>query len=165
MKPNKVPTPKRQDRLIRERVHDPYQTRSKLPEPTLCPQCGAVFHEGRWTWARPPKEAHEHLCPACRRSNEKYPAGTLTISGNFVKEHKDEIIGLVRNQEELEKGEHPMHRIMAIEEQEDGLVVPTTDIHLPRRVGEALHRAYEGELDFHYDEESYLIRVKWRRDA
>ena len=41
----------------------------------------------------------------------------------------------------------------------------TTDIHLPRRIGEALHHAHRGELDFHYDKEAYAIRVSWRRDG
>ena len=43
-----VPRQPRRDRLIHEHVHDPYKTRLQLPEPTVCPQCGAVFHEGRW---------------------------------------------------------------------------------------------------------------------
>ncbi|MDF2781538.1 MAG: ATPase, partial [Geminicoccaceae bacterium] len=40
---------------------------------------------------------------------------------------------------------------MDIEERDGALVVRTTDIHLPRRIGEALHHAYRGELDFHYE--------------
>ncbi|MDH3473050.1 MAG: BCAM0308 family protein [Rhodospirillales bacterium] len=154
----------RGDRLIREHVHDPYKTRLKLTEPTVCQQCGAVYHEGRWHWAERPDQAQETLCQACHRTNDGYPAGILTLSGTFVGEHKTEILGLARHQEELEKGEHPLHRIMNIDEQGKVIVINTTDIHLPRRIGEALHNAYEGELDFHYDEESYLIRVSWRRD-
>lgn len=38
------------DRRIVEHVHDPYKTRLKLAEPTVCPKCGALFHEGRWRW-------------------------------------------------------------------------------------------------------------------
>jgi hypothetical protein len=53
---------------------------------------------------------------------------------------------------------------MDIAEQDDAIVVQTTDIHLPRRIGEALNHAYRGELDFHYEEEAYSIRVKWTRD-
>ncbi len=33
----------RSDRLIKEQVHDPYMSRAKLPEPTVCPECGAVL--------------------------------------------------------------------------------------------------------------------------
>ena len=48
---------RRQDRLIHEWVHDPYQSKRKLPDPTVCPQCGAVFHQGRWTWLTRPESA------------------------------------------------------------------------------------------------------------
>jgi len=160
-----IPRQPRRDRLIREHVHDPYKTRLKLPEPTVCPQCGAVFHEGRWHWAPRPEPAHEELCQACHRINDRYPAGELTIAGGFVPRHKDEILQLARHQEEQEKAEHPLHRIMEIEERDGAIVVRTTDIHLPRRIGEALHHAYRGDLDFHYDEEAYFIRVRWTRYA
>jgi hypothetical protein len=44
MKQDRLPeTVQRGDRLIRERIHDPYKMRLKLPDPTLCPDCGAVL--------------------------------------------------------------------------------------------------------------------------
>ncbi len=155
----------RRDRLIRERVHDPYKTRLKLAEPTACPKCGAVYRDGRWSWAPSPEGANQELCQACHRINDRYPAGEVTLSGGFLGQHRAEILNLVRNLETQEKGEHPLHRIMAIEDGSDGVVITTTDIHLPRRIGQALNDAYEGVLDFHYDEEGYYIRVAWHRDG
>ena len=64
---DEIPRQTRRNRMIHERVHDPYKTRLKLPEPTVCPQCGAVFHEGRWHWAPRPSPAHEELCQACHQ--------------------------------------------------------------------------------------------------
>jgi len=156
--------PRRGDRLIRERVHDPYKTRLKLPEPTVCPGCGAVYHEGRWTWAERPPGAYEELCQACHRIRDEYPAGYITIRGAFALAHKDEIIHLVRHEEGLEKTEHPLHRIMGIAESAGTIQITTTDIHLPRRLGDALEHAFKGKLEFFYEEETYLIRVHWTRE-
>jgi hypothetical protein len=161
------PTPashqSRQDRLIRERVHDPCMSKSKLPEPTVCPQCRAVYHRGRWTWLPWPAAAHEEMCPACLRVRDKYPAGFLTLRGPYLQEHRADIINLAHNEEADEKAEHALHRIMAFEERAEQVLITTTDIHLPRRIGEALHRAHRGELDFHYEEEGSLPLVSWQR--
>lgn len=155
----------RQDRLLREHVHDPYKTRRKLSDPTVCPGCGAVYNGDRWTWGEKPDGAQEELCQACHRIRDEYPAGYLTIRGAFALAHKDEIVHLARNTEKLENGEHPLHRIMGIAERDGEIEITTTDIHLPRRIGEAIDHAYNGTLDFHYDDEAYLLRVTWLRDA
>ena len=156
--------PQRGDRLIRERVHDPYKTRLKLSEPTVCPQCGACYRAGRWTWEKPPGEAHSGLCQACHRTKDRCPAGSLTLRGGFVAKHRNEILSLTENTAALEKGEHPLHRVMAIDERDGEIEITTTDIHLPRRIGNALHKAFKGSFDFHYDEEGYFLRAVWERD-
>lgn len=153
----------RRDRTVQEYEHDTYKLRGKLPEPTVCRQCGAVFHKGRWTWAERPPKAHEAICPACHRTNDHYPQGILTLSGPFLAEHKDEILGLVRNEEAQAKQEHPLERIISIKEHNGSTVIATTDIHLTRRIGEALHRAYHGAFTFHYEEGEKFLRAAWSR--
>ena len=155
--------PVRRDRLIEESRHDPYQATQKLPEPTVCPQCGAVFHEGRWQWLAKPAGAHEETCPACRRIKEDYPAGYVTVGGPFFQQHREELLQLAQNEEARAKAEHPLKRIMKIEDQDDGIQITTTDIHLARGIGEALHHAYQGELEYHYNEKEHLLRVLWER--
>ena len=151
----------RHDALFQERVHDAYKAKGKLPEPTVCPQCGAVFHEGRWQWRPAPANAHKETCPACHRIHDHYPAGFLTMTGEFFHAHRDEIMHLVHNHEHHEREEHPLKRIMAVEEKDGATLVTTTDIHLARGIGEALHHAYQGELQFHYNPEQNLLRVNW----
>ncbi|MCG7199973.1 ATPase [Marinobacter pelagius] len=156
----------RRDRLIQEEIHDPYMARSKPPEPTVCPQCSAVFQKGRWQWsAEPGGNVHEMMCPACERIRDDMPGGILTLSGAFLGKHRDEILKLIRNKVEEEKAQHPMKRLMGVEDGPEGeLVVKFTDLHLPRGTGEAIERAYDGDLDIQYTKESNLVRVYWKRD-
>lgn len=154
----------RKDRLVQEYEHDPYKADAKPPEPTRCPECGVVFHGGRWQWAEAPEGAHESLCPACRRARESLPAGYLTLSGPFFDAHRDEILDRVRHVETREKAEHPLDRIMAVEAEAGGKTVVTfTDAHLARGAGEAVSHAYQGELDLRYTESDPTLRVTWHR--
>lgn len=164
---NSVPAgfhPIRRDRLLQEQVHDSYKIKGKLHEPTICPTCGAVFHQGRWQWmATRPADGVKHPCPACMRIQHHYPAGFVTLSGPFLAAHREEIVNLVHNEEKHERDEHPLKRIMGTEEKDGSLLVTTTDIHLARSIGEAVHHAYQGELAFHYNREQNLLRVSWVR--
>jgi len=155
----------RHDRLLKEHVHDPYLARGKPKEPTVCEACGAVFSQGRWQWKpEAPADAHRQRCPACQRIHDKVPAGILNVSGDFFGEHRDEIMRLVHNKVEEQKTQHPLKRLMTVEDRKDGGVEITfTDMHLPRGVGEAIEHAYEGELEIQYTKESGIVRVYWKR--
>jgi NMD protein affecting ribosome stability and mRNA decay len=155
--------PMRHDQLRPERVHDTYQLRGKLHEPTVCKECGAVFHQGRWQWLARPSGAHEIACPACQRIRDHFPAGYVVIGGAYFAAHRDELLKLLRHHADKEKAEHPLARIIAIEDTADGVLVTTTDIHLARDLGAALHHAHQGELEFHYNEGENLLRVHWQR--
>lgn len=153
----------RRDRMDEERVSDPYRARGKWPEPTTCPECEAIFHHGRWQWGEAPEGAERHLCPACQRIRDRVPAGQLTLSGEFYAAHQDEILHLVRNTEAKARAEHPLERIMDVNEEADHTVVTFTDAHLVHGIGEALRHAYHGELDSRYTDEGDLLRVSWSR--
>ncbi len=163
---NKTPSgfhPVSHDRPLLEQDIDAYKAKGKLSEPTVCPQCGAVFHEGRWQWAAAPANAHRETCPACHRIHDHYPAGFVTLKGAFFNDHNQEIVSLIYNHEKHEHAEHPLKRIMAIERLDDAMLVTTTDIHLARGIGEAVRHAYQGELELHYNTGENLLRVHWSR--
>ncbi len=151
----------RREQLLQETEHDAYKSKGKLPEPTVCPDCGAVYHAGHWQWLAKPSQAHSEFCPACHRVRDRYPAGYVSLSGDFFAAHEAEVLQQIRNHEAKEKASHPLQRIMGIEKTAQGTVVTTTDIHLARGIGDALHHAYRGELQFHYNREQNLLRVSW----
>jgi hypothetical protein len=111
-----------------------------------------------------PATAHEAMCPACQRIRHHNPADFLTLSGRFLADQQPEILNLARNEEATEKSEYPLHRIMDIESRTDDILITTTDIHLPRRIGEALHHAYRGEIEVHSVGEDQSLLVHWQRE-
>jgi NMD protein affecting ribosome stability and mRNA decay len=151
------------DHVLESMEKDVYGQKGKLADPTACRDCGAVYHKGRWTWGAPPADAARATCPACRRIADHYPAGIVTLSGDFAREHAEEIRGLVRHVEEREKKEHALKRVMAIERDGDALVVKTTNARLARGIGEAVQHAYKGELDYRFSETENVLRVDWKR--
>jgi NMD protein affecting ribosome stability and mRNA decay len=151
-------------RNLRELEHDPYHSKKKLAEPTVCPECGAIYRAGRWQWGKAPADAHQDLCPACQRIKEHCPAGFLTLSGEFLGQHRDEILQLLHHVEAREKAEHPLKRLIMLQDETNGdIVVTSTDPHLARALGEAIHDAYKGDLKFDYQKGEYLLRVSWHR--
>lgn len=154
----------RRDQGVDQRYDDdPYRSGHKPPEPTVCHDCKAVFCDGRWTWAEPPDDAYEQLCPACQRIQDRFPAGYVTIKGEFFEEHRDEIMNLIENHGSREKEMRPLQRIMAIDEKREGIEVTTTDSHLARGIAEALHSAYKGDLKLRYSRDENLVRASWKR--
>jgi NMD protein affecting ribosome stability and mRNA decay len=151
------------DRIFDDKKHDPYQSNGKYKEPTVCADCNAVFHGGRWAWSIAPQGAHRARCPACQRARDQLPAGSVTLSGAFFQTHRDEVLALVRHLAAHEREEHPLHRVMQIEDAPDGVVVTTTDIHLPQRIAEALKSAYDGDFKLRYGHDEYTVRVNWQR--
>jgi NMD protein affecting ribosome stability and mRNA decay len=153
----------RKDRLIKQKRHDAYQDSIKLPEPTLCTKCNAVFSDGRWSWKKVTKHINQTICPACRRIEDNYPAGFINVKGSFFKEHRENVLGLIHNIEKQEKSDRPLERIMKIKEEKNQTLVTTTGIHVARRIGEALSRSFKGDLSFQYSEAEKIIRVNWSR--
>lgn len=103
------------------------------------------------------------VCPAWRRTRDKLPAGSLILEGPFVAAHGTELIRIAHNEAEHERLEHPLNRIMQIDEHEGRIEISTTDIHLPQRIGEALKRAHHGKLTMQYGKDAYSVRLHWQR--
>ena len=151
------------DRILDSTRHDPYESAAKHPEPTRCETCGAIYRHGRWQWGEAPPGSHPGSCPACRRIRDDAPAGDVIVEGDFVRSHADELVNTIRNVADHERLEHPLHRIMRLDQGGGRILASTTDIHLPQRIGEALKRAYDGELEIVYGHDDYSVRVHWHR--
>lgn len=144
------------------KIHDPYQRRRKPSDAVVCGDCGLVHHGGRWFRGAPPlADVHEARCPACERTRDRYPAGTIRVPADFL-EQRDELLNMIRNAEQAESEEHPLERVMGMEDDpEGGLVVTTTGLHLARVIANKLERRFHRQAHLDYPENEYLLRVHW----
>jgi len=148
-------------RNVQPKGHDPYRSRRKTGDAMVCDECGVVCHEGRWYWGAPPLgDETGGLCPACQRIRDRYPVGTVRLHG-LPDENREEVLGMIRNAEAKEKPEHPLERLIDVEEDGQELVVTTTGMHLARCIAGALRRRFHGGVTVRYPEEECLIRVDW----
>lgn len=146
---------------------------AKLPSPSVCGTCHAVFDKGRWTAARyvaPEMKFREwsHAetvkCPACRQKDAGIAGGYVQLSGAFLSEHRDEIERLVENEVQRAQETNPLSIILAKKELEGTFTLETSTEHLAERIGHALKNAYAGALDLDFSHENKVVRVAWHRD-
>jgi hypothetical protein len=135
--------------------------------------CGAVYNKRRWIPAGAVNEETErgpwHLstltvCPACKQKREGSPRGYLFATGAFLAAHPDEIVHLLQNEAGRAATDNPLGRIMSFQADESGVSVTTTTEHLAERLGQALEKAFGGEVRYDFSHENKLARVYWNRD-
>lgn len=135
---------------------------AKKPGHTLvCPDCQLVLHEGRWRWGAPPIDKIESArCPACTRIREHDARGTLRLDPAFTP-FREEVLGMLKNVEEVEKEEHPLERLMDVKDTPDGMLVTTTGVHLARRVAHKLGQRFHKKPRLRYEDGEQRVIVDW----
>jgi len=150
------------------RLQTPYEAREreKYPDDTVCPDCGAVFLKGKWTWGKPLRreDVSSMLCPACQQIKDDFAGGVLTLSGSFLPAHREDILNRVRNIEEAEKKDHPLQRIMGIADRGEEIEIRATSEHLVARMAKALKSDFDGELELSFMPDENFARAHWRRN-
>ncbi len=152
------------------RVEDPYRL-EEGQEAAVCRQCHALYQGKRWSYdeklfnrlAGTPK-MREVTCPGCRKIEDRYAEGILTLSGEFLTEHKAEIMQLLEKEAARISGRNVLDRVIKMTaEGKDKLVVETTTEKLAQHLGRAVYKAYKGDLHFRWSETERFARVYWSR--
>jgi hypothetical protein len=128
-----------------------------------CPDCGATFDKGRWSWTASFNEMRQLLCTTCQRIRENAPAGEMIFDGDYLLNRRDEVLALLNHQATSEQRAHPLERIMDIDAHPAHIVVHTAGPHMVRRIGVAMLHAHQGHLEISYRDDEGLVRAHWQR--
>jgi len=151
---------------------DPYLPRGARQKTSVCEGCHAVYKNKRW-YAEPHlyNAAMETagtatiICPACLKIRDNFPGGIVTLKGDYVLPHKQELMNLIKNEEARARGFNPLERVMSIKENGFGsLVISTTNEKLAQRIGRAIKKAFRGEVTYRWSHDNKLARVDWVRE-
>ncbi len=158
-----------------DRETDPYIPRKSASDVGICPTCHAVCRNRRWvidekefaalTRKGAVTVAVWRRCPACRKIEDGFPAGMVTLSGGYLRGHREDILNLVRNEERRAMGINPLERIIRMEEKGEKMEIATTDEKLAQRIGREVRKACGGTVEYKWSEDSKLLRVNWAREG
>lgn len=155
-----------------DRETDPYIPQKSPSEVGACPECHAIRRNKRWypggedfaVLARKSGSFVPERCPACRKIADDFPSGVVLLQGGFLREHREEILKLVRNEEKRAMGINPLERIISVTDRTDGMEITTTDEKLAQRIGRQVRKACGGSVAYKWSEDSKLLRVDWIRE-
>jgi NMD protein affecting ribosome stability and mRNA decay len=149
--------------------NDPYLPKLGLHDMTVCKKCHTIYHNKRWSInealykkIKEGKKMIQVLCPACQKIRDNFAEGFVTLKGNYLKEHKKDILNLIKNEEERAMNNNPLERIIKITDVKDTVEITTTHERLAQRIGKKIHKACKGELQVKWTKNK-LTRVTWKR--
>ena len=152
---------------------DPYLPRGASKRISVCGGCHAVYKNKRW-YADPDlydaaveiPDTVTTVCPACLKIRDNFPGGIVTLKGEYVLPHKQELMNLIRNEEGRAHGFNPLERVMSVKENGYGsIVISTTNEKLAQRLGRAIKKAFHGDVKYRWSHDNKLVRVEWVRAA
>ncbi len=163
---------KRYTTSYKEREHpnqDPYALLRAPKGPVICRKCKAVYAKKRWRFdktaarklAASPR-THKIVCPACQKIRDRYPEGIVTLKWSGLRDHAEEIRGLIGHIEARAKSVNPLERVMKVVKRRNEMEVQTTNDRLAQRIGRELVRAFKGTVKYTWAHRDMLIRVVWR---
>ena len=128
-----------------EDFEDPYIPEESYAGTVICRTRHAVHQNERWSLD--PKIYEErgedrggsiHHLPRLPEAPRPATGGIVTLSSDFIPEHRQEILNLIRNEDERARNVNPLERVMEIEEDTNEIVVTTTNEKLAQRWVSAL---------------------------
>ena len=99
-----------------------------------------------------------------RKPKEIEEGGIIRISGDFLLDHEEDILNLIKHESRLINERNPKARLTKIDKKDGGILAQFSDHNLAMHVGKQLHRAYKGKHSYKFLKQEKFIEVDWRRD-
>jgi hypothetical protein len=152
-----------------EKVRAAEARRGRLPEPSACERCGAVFR--RRVWRRGERVSHAELaracwvvCPACEQASREEYFGRVLIRGAYAAAREAVIRRRIENVATRAGFTQPEQRIVSVERRGPVLEVLTTSQQLAHRIVHELKKLFRGRASYTWSDDGSLLAT-WERET
>ncbi|MFH1826339.1 MAG: hypothetical protein ABH823_03510 [bacterium] len=99
-----------------------------------------------------------------RQPKKVEQGGIIRLSGQFLLDHEEDILSLIKHQAKLAEERNPGQKVTSIKKAKGGIVVQTSDHNLTMHIGKALTKAYKGIHQYKFSKGERFVEVDWQRD-
>ena len=145
----------------------------------VCKGCQAVYNGKKWNGSYELSEKRfaqleRTLCTACKRIRDKIVFGTVHLEGDVLAERTDEIMRMIRHEEEIEKSHNYCSRILDIKRNGRKMTIQTINSSLAIHIAKQFKKTFKGRLDIYKDTPGHkprnkdtegTVSVKWAQDS
>jgi hypothetical protein len=135
---------------------------TRLPEPSACDRCGAVFV--RRVWRRDVARSSDRLgrvrwmvCPACTQVGRGEGFGRILIRGEAARTHAELILLRIDHVGKRAAASQPQRRVVSCDWHGDELEVLTTSQKLAHRIVHELKKVLGGSATYHWSADRTLF--------
>jgi hypothetical protein len=139
----------------------------RLPEPSACERCGAVFSRRAWRRDRRVTaplldRVRWTICPGCRQASQEIGFGRILVRGTFAPDDEALVRRRIANVARRAAFTQPERRISAIERRGDVLEILTTSQKLAHRIVHELRKLFRGRATYAWSDDGTLFAT-WER--
>ena len=123
----------------------------------ICKSCYSLHDGKKWITNREKWEAANEggaekvLCEACRRVRDKIVHGIVYLEGPVLAERRDEIMRMIKKEEEIESSRNHLSRILSIDSNTNKIMITTINQWLAIHIGKQFKKTFKGMLEITRD--------------
>lgn len=131
----------------------------------ICSECQAVYNGRKWSASCPIPDHHsakmdQTLCTGCKRMRDKVVLGTVRLHGEVIETRLDEVLRMIRREEEIEQARNHCSRILDIFSSGQKMTIQTVNSLLAIHIAKQLKKAYKGRMQIYKDTPGHRPRNK-----
>jgi hypothetical protein len=145
----------------------------------VCKKCHDVFNGKKWNalhgLSKEELDTFETtMCTGCKRIRDRIVLGTVHLNGEAIASRTDEVIRMIRREEEIERSHNHCSRILDIKHDGRKMTIQTVNSSLAVHIARQLKKAFKGRLEIYKDTPGHrprnkqgegTVSVKWSQGA